>query len=115
VTGYATPEDAVRAEDPVPSQYARVVAVDYSPDRNHAVVMLEYNEPPTVEPYVVLCEHTPSGWVEGQGGSGGGISWMATRADGTEGVEVAWGRPPRVRWEVPLPDEPEPPPDALPW
>jgi len=115
VTGYATPEEAVRAEDSVPSQYARVVAVDYSPDKNHAVVLLAYNEPPTVEPYVVLCENTPSGWVERQGGSGRGLSWMATRADGARGVEVAWRRPPTVRWDVPAPDEPEPPPDADRW
>jgi hypothetical protein len=64
VTGYATPEAAVRTEDLVPPQFARVVAVDYSPNKNHAVVLLEYNEPPTVEPYVVFCENTPSGWVE---------------------------------------------------
>ena len=115
MTGFATPEEAAHADDAVPPQYARVVTVDYSPDGNHAVVLLEYNEPPHVEPYVVLCESTPSGWVEGGGGSAGGVSWMSTRDDGTEGVEVLWGRPPRVRWEVRPPDEPDPPPDARPW
>lgn len=98
MSGYATPEDAVRAADSVPNQYLRIVAVEYSPDRNYAVVLMEYNEPPTVEPYVVLCEWTSSGWVEGRGGSSGGLSWMATSADGATGVEVAWGQPPTVRW-----------------
>jgi hypothetical protein len=77
-----------------------VVAVDYSPGGRHAVVVIEDNEPPVVEPYVVLCEKTASGWVERQGGSGGGVSWMATDADGEVGVEVVWG-PPTVRWELP--------------
>jgi hypothetical protein len=103
VIGYATPEDAARAESSVPAQYSRVVAVDYSPDGSHAIVCLEYNEPPVVEPYVVLCENTPSGWIEGQGGSGGGVSWMATSADRAHGVEVAWGTPPTVRWDIPPP------------
>jgi hypothetical protein len=92
-----------------------VVTVDYSPNKDYAVVLLDYNEPPTVEPYVVLCENTPSGWVEYQGGSTGGLSWMATRGDGTEPVEVAWGQPPTVRWDVRAPVELEPPPDADRW
>jgi hypothetical protein len=115
VTGHATPEDAIRAENSVRPEYARVVAVDYSPDRTHAVVSLEFNEPPSIDPYVVLCENTPTGWVERQGGSGGGLSWMATSADGAHGVEVARGRPPTVRWDAPAPDKPEPPPDAARW
>jgi hypothetical protein len=115
VTGYATPEDAVGAETSVHRRYARVVAVDYSPDATHAVVSLEFNKPSTVEPYVVLCESTPSGWRELGGGSGDGVSWMATSADGARGVEVAWGRPPAVRWDVPQPDKPRPPPDADGW
>jgi hypothetical protein len=93
----------------------QVVAVNYSPSASHAVVLIEYNEPPGVEPYVVLCEKTPDGWVERQGGSGGGLSWMATDAEGNLGVEVAWGQRPTVRWEVPAWEEPEPPPNALPW
>lgn len=115
VAGYATPEEAVGAEDTVPSQFARVVAVDYSPDKDYAVVLLEYNEPSAIEPYVVLCRTTTSGWVELQGGAGGGLNWMATRADGAEGVEIAWGPSPSVRWGVPAPDEPDPPPDANRW
>jgi hypothetical protein len=115
VTGYTTPEEAARAEDSMPRQYARVVAVDCSPDRIHAIVLLEYNERPTVEPYIVLCENTPTGWVERLGGSGGGLSWMATSGDGAHGVEVAWGRSPTVRWDVSAPAGPEPPPDADRW
>ena len=115
MSGYATPEAAVGAADSVPPQYAQIVAVEYSPDGNHAVVLMEYDEPPTVDLYVVLCERAPSGWVEGQGGSGGGLSWMATSADGATGVEVAWGQTPTVRWDVPAFHEPEPGPDAAPW
>jgi hypothetical protein len=93
----------------VPRQYARVVAVDYSPDGSFAVVLVEYNEPPAVEQYVVLCESTGSGWVERQGGAGGGLSWMATSPEADVGVEVAWGQQPTVRWNVPGGYGPEPP------
>ena len=110
--GYATPEEAVRADDQVPPQYARVVAVDYSPDRSFAVVLLEYNERPAVEPYVVLCENTHSGWVERQGGAGRGLSWMATSMEAGLGVEVAWGQQLTVRWNVPGGYEPGPPPGS---
>jgi hypothetical protein len=61
MTGFATPEDAFRADDAVPPEYASVVAVDYSPSGQHAVLFIAYNEPPRVEPYVVLCEKTSAG------------------------------------------------------
>jgi hypothetical protein len=77
--------------------------------------LLEYNEPPTIEPYVVLCEAATSGWVECHGGAGGGLNWMATRPDVGEGVEVAWAPPPSVRWDVAAPDEPGSPSDADRW
>jgi hypothetical protein len=115
VSGHPTPEEAVIAEDSVPPRFVNVVAVEYSPREDHAVVLIEYNEPPVVEPYVVLCENMPSGWVTRQGGSGGGLSWMATDAEGDAGVEVAWGHEPTVRWEVPPWDEPEVPPNAGRW
>jgi hypothetical protein len=38
-----------------------VVAVECSPGTDHAVVLLEYNEPAVVEPYVALCKNTPRG------------------------------------------------------
>jgi hypothetical protein len=104
VSGYLTPEDAARGEDSVPPEYAHIVAVEYSPSRSHAVVFIAYNEPPDVEPYVVLCEQTASGWVENQGGSAGGWSWMSTSEDGSLGVETTW-EPRAVRWEVPAPQE----------
>ena len=107
VSGHRTPEEAVIAEDSVPPQYVRVVAVDYSPSGNHAVVLIEYNEPPAVDPYVVLCEKTRSGWVTDLGGSGGGQSWMATDPDAVVGVEVTWGLEPTVRWNVPPTDAPK--------
>jgi hypothetical protein len=112
VKGHPTPEEAVLAEDSVPRQYVNVVAVDYSPSRNQAVVLIEYNEPPTVEPYVVLCDNTPTGWVAGQGGSGGGVSWMSTDPDAELGVEVGWGPQPTVHWDVSPPSAPEWPPPS---
>jgi hypothetical protein len=114
VSGHPTPEEAVIVEDAVPRHFVNVVPTHYAPSGSHAVVLIEYNEPPVVEPYVVLCERTSSGWVAGQGGSGGGLSWMST-GPGDVGVEVEWGRPPAVRWDVPAWREPEPPPNATPW
>lgn len=99
VTGYATPEEAVRAEDSIPPEYVNVVAVEYSPSGEYAVVFVEYNEPPDVEPYVVLCEKEDSGWTERQGGSGGGLSWMSTSADGSSGVQATW-HPRTIQWSV---------------
>ncbi len=110
MSGHSTPEDAATA-DSVPSQYANVVAVDYSPSGEHAVVFIAYNEPPNIEPYVVLCEKSSSGWVDLVGGSGGGLSWMSTNADGSLGVETSWA-PRQVHWDVPAPGEPRPPADA---
>jgi hypothetical protein len=77
VKGDATPEEAARAEESVTPQYASVVAVDHSPDGRHAVVLIEYKEPPHVERYAVLCQNTPRGWVEQGGGSAGGLTWIA--------------------------------------
>src|SRR4051812_4963395 len=91
VDGYETPEEAVRATDSAPPEYVRIIAVEYSPDRSHAVVLIEYNEPPAVEPYIVLCERTGAAWVAAHGTSGGGSSWMSTTEDGSLGVEVLWG------------------------
>lgn len=106
MSGHRTPEDAATAEDSVPPQYANIVAVEYSPDGDRAVVFIAYNEPPEVEPYVVLCKKTPGGWVEGRGGSGGGISWMSTSDDGSLGVRTTWD-PRTVQWNVPVPEAPK--------
>jgi hypothetical protein len=100
VAPFSTPDEAVLADDTVPARYARIVAVEYAPDRHHAVVFVAYNEPPHIEPYVVLCEQAEDGWSELHGGSGGGISWMATAEDGSVGVETRW-QPPTARWGVP--------------
>jgi hypothetical protein len=118
VSGYPTPEEAVRAKDSVPPHYARVVAVEYSPGEEYAVVCVEYNEPPMVEPYVILCERESDGWSGRQGGSGGGLSWMSTSDDGSLGVEVSWGgSTPSVRWRVPAwyGDDRRPQPGDLGW
>jgi hypothetical protein len=101
--GFATPEDAVRDDPSVPPRYVRVLAVRYAPDGTRAVVFVEYNEPPAVEPYVVLCEKVGDGWVESSGGSGGGIAWLGTHDDpahGRIGVATSW-YPPTARWNVP--------------
>jgi hypothetical protein len=100
MTGYATPQEAVIADDSVPARYVNIVAVEYSPSGTHAVVLIAYNEPPVIEPYVVLCEKTPEGWVAGSGGSAGGVSWMGTSDDGSLGVRTTWD-PPTVQWDVP--------------
>ena len=70
----------------MPPGYARIVAVEYSPGGSHALTFIAYNEPPDVEPYLSLCEKTAGGWVENQGGAGGGRSWMSTNEDGSLGV-----------------------------
>ena len=113
--GYATPEEAARAEESVTPQYASVVAVDHSPDGRHAVVLIEYQEPPHVERYAVLCQNTPRGWVEQGGGSAGGLTWISTSEDGAVGVEVAWGQPPTITWDAPGWDVRDPGPNAGPW
>lgn len=106
MTGFPTPEAAVLGGDSVPPRYVRVIEVSYSPEGSRAVVFLEYNEPPSVEPYVVMCEKTAGGWIEGNGASGGGLSWMSTHEepDGRRlGVFTAWA-PPTARWNVQVPD-----------
>ena len=90
----------------MPPRYANIVAVEYSPSGEHAVVFIAYNEPPDLEPYVVLCENTPEGWGAGRGGSAGGMSWMSTSEDGSLGVQATWN-PRTVQWEVPAPEESE--------
>jgi hypothetical protein len=100
MSGYRTPEEAVRAAESVPPEYARVVAVEFAPTGSHAVVFIAYNEPPDIEPYVVLCEKTTDGWNERSGGSGGGISWMSTSEDGATGVRTTWD-PPAAEWDMP--------------
>jgi hypothetical protein len=105
MSGYATPEDAVHAD--VPARYARVVAVEYAPGGEHAVVFTAYNEPPDIEPYVSLFEKTDSGWVEVHCMSGGD-AWMSTSDDDSLGVDTTW-EPPTARWNTPVPDAPEVP------
>jgi hypothetical protein len=106
VNGYPTPEEAATAADSVPRRYVNIVAVDYSPRGSHAVVLIAYNEPPDLEPYIVLCQKTPAGWVERQGGSGGGVSWISTAEDGSLGARTTW-EPPTVEWDVPARERPE--------
>lgn len=98
----------MRATESVPPEYARVVAVEFAPTGSHAVVFIAYNEPPDIEPYVVLCENTPQGWIERASGSGGEM-WMSTSEDGATGVQPTWDSPSAAwdvpaRWDAPVPD-----------
>lgn len=105
VPARATPEEAVRADESVAPEYARVVAVEHAPDGTSAVVFIAYNEPPDVEPYVVLCENTPDGWST-RSALSGGEGWMSTTDDGSLGVQTTWD-PPRAHWSTPAPDYPD--------
>jgi hypothetical protein len=100
---YATPAEAVLGADrAIPKRYARVLAVEYSPDGGRALVFLEYNEPPHTEPYLVLCERDGDGWRDGQGSNGS--EWLFTHDDpvsGHLGVRILGWDPPRIRWDVP--------------
>jgi hypothetical protein len=99
---HPSPEEAAIADDAIPARLVKGRAVEYSPYGREAVVLIEYNEPPTLDAYVVLCRQTGDGWVAGQGGAGGGSSWMSTTEDGSLGVEIFWGPSShRVEWDVP--------------
>ncbi len=112
--GYATPEEAARAHESVPPS-SHASSPSSTRPTEHAVVLIEYNEPPDVEPYVVLCQNTPTGWIDRGGGSAGRLTWMSTSEDSAVGVEVAWGQPPRITWDAPAWDIPDPGPDAGRW
>jgi hypothetical protein len=61
---FDSPEAAARGD--TPARFAHVVAVEYSPSGEHALVFAEFNEPPRTEPYEVLCEPGDvSYWVAG--------------------------------------------------
>ncbi|MDQ3823379.1 MAG: hypothetical protein M3321_09085 [Actinomycetota bacterium] len=75
----ATAEEAARGD--IPERYARALATATSPDRTAAVVLLETNEPPSVEIYEVVCVKRAGGWVDFGGGGGFGIGWTSTARD----------------------------------
>jgi hypothetical protein len=88
-----TPEEAARGE--IPERYARALGVAYSPDGNHAVVLLGTNEPPSLYPYQVLCGRGEGGWYEGISGNGPG--WSTTKDaedDPNLGVVTLWDEAP---------------------
>jgi hypothetical protein len=95
----------VLADPGIPERYTRIVAVEYSPQRDRALVFIEYNEPPHVEPYHVLCERDGEGWVAGNGSNFS--DWMLTHHDehrGDVGVRTLGWDPPTVQWDVPSAD-----------
>jgi hypothetical protein len=89
----------------VPGDVVRVVAVEYSPDQQRAVVFVEYNEPPEVGRYELLCERRGGAWVERSGSTVGNatVIWAWTHDDEQQvplGVKTRWN-PPHARWDVP--------------
>jgi hypothetical protein len=69
--GYDTAEEAARGD--IPERYARILRIDYSPDRTRAVALLATNEPPAIEYYEVHCDR----------GMAAGSQTAATRTDRT--------------------------------
>ena len=80
---FPSPEEVAQAGDSAGTD-ARVVAVEYSPDRDRAIVFLEYNPDSRPEPYEVLCERSENGWT----------------SSGELGVTTRWD-PPRAEWNTP--------------
>jgi hypothetical protein len=89
----------------VPLRSANIVAVEHSPGGAHAVVFIAHNEPPDVEPYVVLCEKTPEAGSRARAVPAE-VSWMSTSEDDSIGVQTTWD-PRTVRWNVSARKEPE--------
>jgi hypothetical protein len=94
---YATPEDAARGD--IPARFARVLDIAWSPRRDRAVVLLETNEPPSVELYQVVCQQEEAGWTWISGGNGPGeTSFDEVRVtttwevlpDGSVGLSAEW-------------------------
>ena len=98
---FDSPEAAARGD--TPAHFAHVVAVEYSPDGDRALVFLEFNEPPRTAPYEALCEKDGDRWIESTGGSGGGEGWKWTHDDPVRGPLGVASRsnPPTARWDVP--------------
>jgi hypothetical protein len=99
---YPKPEDAALADDGIPADMTRVLAVMYSPRRDRALVFLEYNELRNVERYQVLCDRADEGWVAGVGTNGS--DWLFTHHDperGDVGIHTVGWDPPVVEWDVP--------------
>lgn len=72
-----------------------MLGVAYSPDGNHAVVLLGTNEPPFLYPHQVLCGRGENGWCEGTSGNGPG--WSSTRDAEDEpnlGAATVWDEAP---------------------
>jgi hypothetical protein len=98
---FDSPEAATRGE--TPARFARIIAVEYSPSGERALVFAEFNETPHTELYEMLCEKEGGRWHASTGGSGGGRGWKWTHDDpvrGPLGVASRWN-PPAARWEVP--------------
>jgi hypothetical protein len=83
-----TPEEAARGG--IPERYARALGVVYSPDGNHAVVLLGTNEPPFLYPYQVVCGRGEDGWYEGISGNGPGWSTTSNEGEPNAGVATDW-------------------------
>src|SRR3954466_1773314 len=101
------PESAARQGDS-PVTVGRTVLVDTHPDGRYAVVLIEYNEPPHVEPYTALCWRDDDGWRFGAG-HGGWSGWYRTHADADgagPGFDVTNDDPPPRRRKLARPNVP---------
>jgi hypothetical protein len=98
--GFRTAEAAARED--IPERYARVLDVSFAPGGDHAVVLLETNEPPAVELYQVVCEKEGDEWLSVAGGNGPGETsfdddvWVRTfwdeAPDGSPTLRTEWRR-----------------------
>jgi hypothetical protein len=98
-----SPEKAARGD--IPPRYAEVLAVEMSPDGQHAAVLLGTNEEPVLYPYVVVCDNVEGEWVEGIGGNAPGLAWSSIgRPEEHVGVLMFTGEAPPdaqavvIRW-----------------
>jgi hypothetical protein len=91
---FAALVEAARGD--IPERYVRVVSYAVSPDGAAAVVGLLTNEPPAVEPEVVICDRTAGSWRGGHSSGGTGAGWSTTSSEGKPnlGVAYAWHEAP---------------------
>lgn len=68
--GHSSLEEAARGD--IPAQYAKVVQVKLSRDKNQAIVLLATNEPPAIEYYEEYCSRFGDKWFSFGGGNASG-------------------------------------------
>jgi hypothetical protein len=86
---YPTPEAAARGELPEP--FAQALAITYSPDGRHTLVLIGCNDRSNPDPCQVLCRRdgAEDRWIEGASTNVPG--WTALDDEKERGVFSAWG------------------------